>query len=114
MADSAVGLPDQGVSPDALLNKVVVAKTAVRKALLKRHMAALDESEGLQDITTRLSQRLGIGALPLKHQCYHLGNVCMHAMDPCRLRACAHVRVFLPNPTKGRSSGGSEARTNCC
>ena len=52
----------QGLSPDALLGRVMTAKTEVRRALLKRHMAALDEAEGLQDITTRLSERMGVGA----------------------------------------------------
>ncbi|CAL8471320.1 g10862 [Coccomyxa elongata] len=50
----------QGVSPDDLLQRVVLAKTEIRKGLLRRYMQALDESEGLQGITTRLSQRLGV------------------------------------------------------
>ncbi|KAK9918840.1 hypothetical protein WJX75_007441 [Coccomyxa subellipsoidea] len=50
----------QGVSPDELLQRVMMAKTQIRKGLLRRYMQALDESEGLQGITTRLSQRLGI------------------------------------------------------
>ena len=57
-----LGAAAQGVSPDALLARVMTAKTEVRRALLKRHMAALDEAEGLQDITARLSERMGIGA----------------------------------------------------
>ncbi len=48
------------MSPDDLLQRVVLAKTEIRKGLLRRYMQALDESEGLQGITTRLSQRLGV------------------------------------------------------
>jgi hypothetical protein len=62
----------QGLSPDALMGRVMTAKTEVRKALLKRHMAALDEAEGLQDITTRLSERMGIGARALGMCCHVL------------------------------------------
>jgi hypothetical protein len=43
----------------------MMAKTQIRKGLLRRYMQALDESEGLQGITTRLSQRLGIGEYDL-------------------------------------------------
>lgn len=42
-----------------------MAKTQIRKGLLRRYMQALDESEGLQGITIRLSQRLGIGEYDL-------------------------------------------------
>ena len=44
----------------------------MRGGLLKRHMQTLDESEGLQDVTTRLSDRLGIGARP-SSACYTAG-----------------------------------------
>ena len=61
----------QGVSPDELLQRVMLAKTEIRKGLLRRYMQALDESEGLQGITTRLSQRLGVGEqyLPSTFSC---------------------------------------------
>lgn len=53
------------MSPDELLQRVMMAKTQIRKGLLRRYMQALDESEGLQGITIRLSQRLGIGEYDL-------------------------------------------------
>ena len=63
---------DQGLSPDAMLAKVTAAKTEVRRGLLKRHMQTLDESEGLQDVTSRLSDRLGIGAFPCNHATWQI------------------------------------------
>lgn len=50
--------------------------------MLQRYMEALDESEGLQAITARLCERLGVGeALPI--------NICK------RLRSCIfHIVIF--------------------
>ena len=55
----------QGVGLDDLLAKISASKAEVRKIMLLRYMHALDDSGGLQNLTTRLSERLGIGGAPL-------------------------------------------------
>lgn len=51
----------QGVVPDTLLQRILGAKSEMRRAMLSGYMAALDESEGLQDTITRLADRMGVG-----------------------------------------------------
>ncbi len=82
------------MSPDELLARVTLAKTEVRKGLLRRYMQALDESEGLQGITTRLSQRLGIGEHILPFPSHSL----LHSYLKGNLRSPPGL-VLCPCPT---------------
>jgi hypothetical protein len=45
-----------------LLQRLMFSKEAIRRSMFHLYMETLDESEGLQAITSRVCDRLGIGA----------------------------------------------------
>lgn len=51
----------QGESPDLVLQRIIEAKSEMRKNMLSGYMKALDESEGLQQTISRLADRMGVG-----------------------------------------------------
>ena len=90
-----------------MLAKVIGAKTEVRRGLLKRHMQTLDESEGLQDVTTRLSDRLGIGEGALSSRAWLLRSGLLRWEE----QHCRDCRVSGPQWLPQRSApAGMEVR----
>lgn len=82
-AEAAFG---QGVSIDDLLEGLRASKDEIRKDMLQRYMEALDESEGLQAITARLCERLGVGEQP------HVSD--LHSSSKCLAQSLISLATY--------------------